>query len=390
MTSVSVLLLLLFSIINVIFVALAFTVTTSTTTGRRQHHCHYQNHQGRLYTMNPQRPAVAKQDVPPNENTHDDTATTASTASTATSTTTATINNSHNHTKPEATVKIIVYGIRHGRSMSNEWMTGDNEWGNPTFNDRNNIRDSPLSEHGIRQAQLLCQQFFQEISALTMKNDSNNKNPKCSDHWLCHVDMILVSPLTRCLQTYQYAIEPLLPMVASFKSFPRPYVNPLLSERLYSRSEMGRSVLELQTEFPQMDWSFFDISEDKTIGQSNNIWWYDPTVPTPFNTNVDDNNCKTVSDSHTTTSEELTNEWRPYGDGQFYTCPGEPELIFQRRMEALRLWIYQKILAEIQQPDKAKEEPITMNVLTIGHWGVYRYFTNGMEMENCQICTFEL
>ena len=390
MTSLSVLLLLLFSIIDVIFVVLAFTVTTSTTTGRRQHHGHYQNHQGRLYTMNPQRPAAAKQDVPPNENTHDDTATTASTASTVTSTTTATINNSHNHTKPEATVIFIVYGIRHGRSMSNEWMTGDNEWGTPTFNDRNNIRDSPLSEHGIRQAQLLCQQLFLEISALTMKNDSNNKNPKCSDHWLCHVDMILVSPLTRCLQTYQYAIEPLLPMVASFKSFPRPYVNPLLSERLYSRSEMGRSVLELQTEFPQMDWSFFDISEDKTISQSNNIWWYDPTVPTPFNTNVDDNNCKTVSDSHTTTSEELTNEWRPYGDGQFYTCPGEPELIFQRRMEALRLWIYQKILAEIQQPDKAKEKPITMNVLTIGHWGVYRYFTNGMEMENCQICTFEL
>ena len=387
MTSLSVLLLLLFSIIDVIFVVLAFTVTTSTTTGRRQHHCHYQNHQGRLYTMNPQRPAAAKQDVPPNENTHDDTATT---ASTATSTTIATINNSHNHTKPEATVIFIVYGIRHGRSMSNEWMTGDNEWGNPTFNDRNNIRDSPLSEHGIRQAQQLCQQLFQEFSALTMKNDSNNKNPKCSDHWLCHVDMILVSPLTRCLQTYQYAIEPLLPMVASFKSFPRPYVNPLLSERLYSRSEMGRSVLELQTEFPQMDWSFFDISEDKTIGQSNNIWWYDPTVPTPFNTNVDDNNCKTVSDSHTTTSEELTNEWRPYGDGQFYMCPGEPELIFQRRMEALRLWIYQKILAEPQEPNKAKEEPNTMNVLTIGHWGVYRYFTNGMEMENCQICTFEL
>ena len=78
-------------------------------------------------------------------------------------------------------------------------------------------------------------------------------------------------------------------------------------------------------------------------------------------------------------------------------CPGEPDIVFQRRMEALRMWIYNN--AQRQQNDdetssctvsSPSTESKIINVLTIGHWGVYKYFTHGMEIENCQVSSFEL
>ena len=300
--------------------------------------------------------------------------------------------------KQRGAVKVVVYGIRHGRSLSNEWMNGENEWGTATYNDRNNIRDSPLSEHGINQAKDLYQQLHKEITDMT-KHNSNGNN----DHWMCHIDLIVVSPLTRCLQTYQYAIEPLLPVISSMASLQpqyqeykhqkllRPFVHPLLAERLYSVSEMGRSVLELQSEFPNMDWSYFGKDP-------NDIWWYDPTIATPYNTirpSRTDDDVKMHDNTKDVLQIEEYKEWRPYGEGQFYMCAGEPDIVFQRRMEALRLWINDKVCEDIPpvQPSRTSipsTKPRILNVLTIGHWGVYKYFTNGMEMENCQICTVEL
>ena len=334
-------------------------------------------------------------------------------------------NNNDNDAKPpnEAAVKIVVYGIRHGRSLSNEWMMKDeNEWGSATYNDRNNIRDSPLSEHGIYQAQQLYQRLRNELNNATTTATHN--------HWLYHVDMILISPLTRCLQTYQYAIAPLL-LLSSFddsavssvqqppsrrrRRQPAVYVHSLLTERLYSLSEMGRSVRELQTEFPDMDWSYFDSNtnnnndDDDDDTKNNDIWWYDPTVATPCNTIHQ--NC---NDGHNNKNDdgnrgpglllEKYKEWRPHGDGQFYMCPGEPEIVFQRRMEALRLWIYNhhvkladqfgdvptKEINSSSSNSESTTEPRIVNVLTIGHWGVYKYFTNGSELQNCQKCKFEL
>ena len=166
---------------------------------------------------------------------------------------------------------------------------------------------------------------------------------------------------------------------------------------------MGRPVVALQSEFPNMDWSYFEKDP-------NTVWWYDPTIPTPYNLIPKRNaDSKINGNVRTELQIEEYEEWRPYGDGQFYMCPGEPEGVFQRRMEALRLWIYDTARAELldeegdenavddapPSPRKSdtsnpSTEPRTVNVLTIGHWGVYKYFTNGTELENCQICTVDL
>ena len=159
---------------------------------------------------------------------------------------------------------------------------------------------------------------------------------------------------------------------------------------------MGRPASDLQNEFPNMDWSYFH-NDPNTV-----IWWYDPTIPTPFNT-IRKTTTSTADDGYDDLNVngnvnpdgeiEEYHEWRPQGDGQLYMCPGEPDMVFQRRMEALRMWIYNNALRQ-QNDDETISSPSTeskiINVLTIGHWGVYKYFTDGMEMENCQVSSFEM
>jgi broad specificity phosphatase PhoE len=259
--------------------------------------------------------------------------------------------------KSSTTSRTMVYGIRHGRSVSNEWMQGVNEWGAPTYNDTYNVPDAPLSPTGVQQASDLAEVLRQELHIERQ-------------HWLSQVELIIVSPLTRCLQTYHLAVHPVissLPSTNLSNQMPLVIANPLLAERVYSISESGRPVQQLRSEFPQIDWSYFDHDRD----DNSNRWWYDPTVPTPYNT-VEANVVGALSNS---TSSLQYQEWRPYGDGQVYSLPGEPEDVFIKRMEALRKWL-------VARPER--------HILTVAHWGVYRYLMDGTELENCQVCSFEL
>jgi broad specificity phosphatase PhoE len=280
----------------------------------------------------------------------------------------------------KATTATTVYGIRHGTSVSNEWMTGPNAWGAPTYDDRLNIADSPLSAAGMAQAKALYQTWQDELQ---QRNDDNDDN--IPPHWLSKVQLIVLSPLTRCLQTYQYAIQPLFSSLwkrddaDQSRPPPRVVVQPLLAERLYTRSETGRPVSTLRREFPgsEIDWSLLpehDAAQQQLPATAavpvphdlssvpDGCWWYHPLVPTRFTANV-----------------SLVQEWRPHDQGQVYgDVAGEPLVVFERRMQALSHWLQ----CEQQQPE-------TRCILTVGHWGVYRHLAS-IELDNGQMCCFTL
>ena len=71
-----------------------------------------------------------------------------------------------------------------------------NQWGDPTFHDDISLVDAPLSESGIHQVQTSLPRQFQG-------------NPQLFN-LLQEAQLVVISPLTRCLQTYQYGVEPVL------------------------------------------------------------------------------------------------------------------------------------------------------------------------------------
>ena len=115
------------------------------------------------------------------------------------------------------------------------------------------------------------------------------------------VDLVVVSPLRRALQTYDLGLRPHLqdrniPVVAL----------PHAAERLYLISDVGSPVQELEKEFPYVN---FDEIEDPT-----RPWWWTP-----------------AGGAYT--------EWRPVGRRQRYACPGEPAADFAARMQRFQEWL---------------------------------------------------
>lgn len=252
----------------------------------------------------------------------------------------------------------VLYGIRHGLSVSNEWMRREgNAWGSPAYNDEHNIPDAPLSETGIQQARALCQQL-QSQQPEEQANGCTSTN-----NWLDKVQLIVVSPLTRCLQTYQHALEP----IENLRDIP-VLALPLLTERVYSISETGRPVSQLQVEFPHIDWSEFDTLPWTNVKDG---WWYDPTMASPFAVPTTNAACKVKQQRNNVG----TDEWRPTGQGQRYLAAGEPKPVFERRMAALHQWL-------VDRPERY--------ILAVSHWGVLRHFTDGQELDNCQVCTMKV
>jgi broad specificity phosphatase PhoE len=212
---------------------------------------------------------------------------------------------------------VVVWGIRHGQSEENERMhasTG-NEWGDPTYRDDVTLRDTILSAKGKSQCESLSTKF-RDLSA-----DLPN---------LSEVDVILVSPLRRCLQTYFYSLAPALERLFPDGNGPRIIVQPLATERVYTVSDIGSSVHaeDVLNDFKKLiqadsgsyytspdlwDWS---LLPQKATDGSQTPWWF--TV------------------DKTTTDYE---EWRPHGEGQWYAVPGEPSDAFASRMRRFIQWI---------------------------------------------------
>jgi broad specificity phosphatase PhoE len=208
--------------------------------------------------------------------------------------------------------------IRHAKSVANEFMAQPgNTWGEATFSDDANLRDAPLSETGIQQC--VDSLHFQ------LKDEFVE--------FLEQVELVVCSPLTRCLETFTKGVEPKLRQYHGDKKKIPLLAVPYLTERIYTASDTGSHISDLQTKFPSVDFS-----------ECPNGWWYSQEYPE-------------------------SEEWRPYGQGQWYAVPGEPSAHFEERMLILDQWIRNR-------PER--------NILLVAHWGVLRHLTSGTEWENAQ------
>jgi broad specificity phosphatase PhoE len=245
----------------------------------------------------------------------------------------------------------VVYCIRHGQSISNEWMErSGNEWGCPNYNDYNgNVRDAPLSKLGLEQARSLT--WEQLPSSLSPVNNNNNSN---------RIQLVVVSPMTRCLETLFHSS-----WLSVLETTTPAIVLPLATERVYSVSEIGRTKAELQQAFPteHLDWS--NLPE-------HDPWWYTGTTTMTPTTNHNDEHNK-----YAATTPNDDDEWRPHDHGQVYAVPGEPMAHFEERMNALRNWLV------TQRPEQC--------ILLITHWGVIDHLSGGtLKVANGQMARLEL
>jgi broad specificity phosphatase PhoE len=274
----------------------------------------------------------------------------------------------------EASLKQIVL-IRHGQTYMNELIGGGGiTFGQPNFTDifhdpedQKKYHDSPLSDVGIQQARSLNSKLrdlkdnkpgaFNALGLSQSFHSDRNKD-KCTNviniHFLDAMDLVVVSPLTRALQTlelslYEHIINrndnrPNVPIVAM----------AAVAERLYLVSDLGKPRSELKSNYPFVDFdTAFSINCVTEVDCSNekehlDTWHFCPT--------------KQLEDRYT--------EWRPHGQGQLYACVGEPSEHFDRRMSNFYYWL------------ESREERC---IAIVCHAGVIDWMTSGQQFSNCEL-----
>eukprot|EP01023_Acetabularia_acetabulum_P019361 TRINITY_DN19853_c0_g1_i8.p2 TRINITY_DN19853_c0_g1~~TRINITY_DN19853_c0_g1_i8.p2 ORF type:complete len:163 (-),score=11.93 TRINITY_DN19853_c0_g1_i8:134-622(-) len=124
------------------------------------------------------------------------------------------------HQKMDSHIQLgdkVVYIMRHGTTHMNEWLH-ENQY-NSCFDPM--MYDTRLSERGV-------------LGAKRMAATTAHLNPK--------PEVIIASPLTRALQTVEFAFADVdCPRIAE----------PLGREKIFHASDIGRSPYELQQEFPK-------------------------------------------------------------------------------------------------------------------------------------------
>eukprot|EP00980_Cylindrotheca_fusiformis_P019706 scaffold6881_cov126-Cylindrotheca_fusiformis.AAC.3 len=239
--------------------------------------------------------------------------------------------------------KRIVF-IRHGRTYMNDFIGGIN-YGSPNFTDvfpeanEDKYKDSPLTRNGIDQAKQLDSMLIALCNGEENARQAAKKRLSLSDQdatFLLGLELVLVSPLTRALQTleiglYQTIRDRKVPVMAL----------PLATERVYLISDIGKAQNELKEAYKYVD---FDTAFPR--GQMK-PWYFTP-------------------------SDELAEnyvEWRPSGEGQVYACLGEPQDYFDRRMSELYSFL-----------DGRPESTIAL----VCHAGVIDWFVRDI-FENCEL-----
>lgn len=214
--------------------------------------------------------------------------------------------------------KQIVF-VRHSITYMNEYLGRSLQFGAPGFTDvfsenerAQKYQDSPLSPDGIK---LVQRELARQPPAFV--NDQE-------------IELVVVSPLKRALQTYDLGLRPHLehrniPVVAL----------PDAAERLYLISDVGSDVKQLQQEYPYVN---FDHLSDESK------WWWTPPQDGSYT------------------------EWRPVGKKQRYACPGEPIADFEARMQRLREWLHGR-------PEQ--------KIVVVCHHGVIEFLID-MDFDNCQ------
>jgi broad specificity phosphatase PhoE len=325
-------------------------------------------------------------------------------------------------TTSASTTTTVIYGVRHACSIANEYLKQKgNEWGDATFRDDVMLRDARLSDKGFAQVDKLSQRLLRELKESSSSSSSNSG----SQHWLNQVELVVVSPLTRCLQTWEGACRPALvaaleaykqqqqqqqqasslttpktttttatlsSLSSSLSSLPlreddaeksesttssparrrkklpiQVIVLPLASERVYTAGETGSSVQELRSEFAD-DTSSATKTDTLVTDWSAFDNYINDDAPWWYHEN-DDN------DLDGDDKKKIYDEWRPHGQGQYYAVPGEPWEIFDGRMKRFKEWLQQR--------------PETC-ILVVSHWGVLNHLTGGQDLKNCGLVHMEM
>jgi broad specificity phosphatase PhoE len=304
--------------------------------------------------------------------------------------------------------------VRHGLTEMNERLRVM-PWYSENFED-GALWDTRLSQAGVEQAKERHRQLLSDEDLQ-------------AQYYFNHIEVLLASPLTRALHTAEIVFsheETLLPNIPKL-------AHPLLAERLYLSSEVGRCSSELKKEFT--DWDFSAVP----AGQP---WWYvhgkstqavvfgeyakrgqcgfmgnsssassAPIINADNDVGSDSNSNRNSGiegspgtevtagsggDSYTATqasaetpttittaddpssasaisSTELTvAEHPPYVEWRpegRYCCEGEPKEVFTNRMATLREFLRQR-------PERY--------IAVVAHWGVLKALT-GREFENCEV-----
>lgn len=208
--------------------------------------------------------------------------------------------------------KEIVF-VRHGKTEMNE-KTEEISFFSPDFVDVG-LWDTRLSKTGLIKAK--------EVHHNLLENGHEEFD-------FNKVETLYASPLTRALHTAEIVFNHKKSVLSC--DVPKK-AHPLLRERLYMSSEVGRPKTVLETEFPH--WDFAHVPEDE--------WWY----------------------THDDTDPYV--EWRP--PGTFNLCKGEPSEVFRQRMGDLRQWL-------LSRPEKC--------LAVVAHWGTLKALT-GLSFENCEL-----
>jgi broad specificity phosphatase PhoE len=262
------------------------------------------------------------------------------------------------------TQKTFIF-VRHGLTEMNERLQAM-PWYSDNFVD-GALWDTRLSSTGVQQAKDKHQQLVDGVFGDINLND---------------VEVLLASPLTRTLHTAELvfnARSDLLPEVPKI-------AHPLLRERLYLSSEVGRCSSELQKEFP--GWDFSAVAP-------GHAWWFvhpgcvDASCETPprgdtagsgtghtMVTSPAASLAPTPPHIHTRTAERMRQlhssehapyvEWRPEGQ---YCCEGEPKEVFAQRVAELREYL-------LSRPEHC--------LAVVTHWGILKALT-GREFHNCEM-----
>lgn len=245
--------------------------------------------------------------------------------------------------------KRIIF-IRHGKTYMNELIGGGGiTFGQPDFtdifhdaDDQKKYHDSPLSEVGIQQAQSLNSKLRDLKEKKEGASDALGLSE--STDFLDDLDLVVVSPLTRALETlelslYEHIVDRDVPILAVASA----------AERLYLVSDLGKPRSELRPKYPYVDFDSAFSSDHKTNEEDHlDVWHFLPT--------------KELKDEYV--------EWRPHGQGQLYACLGEPSEQFDRRMSNFYYWL------------ESREEKC---IAIVCHAGVIEWMTSGQQYANCEL-----
>lgn len=259
--------------------------------------------------------------------------------------------------------KRIVF-IRHGCTYMNEYLGRGHEFGSPNFSDvfesaedQDKYRDSKLSPLGVTQAKALSERLSKQRDSRERQQSAWNRlqpgtDSKEANYFLpSDLDLIVLSPLTRALQTFELGLRPVLQDCK-----PKIVALPLAAERVYLISDHGRIRSELESHWGN-DICFdacFRLNNDKLMEE----WWF----------GLDDRRAHPHAIPTGVTSKSYE-EWRPSSQNQRYACPGEDHESFEKRMRKLYQWL---------------EERPESTIALVCHWGVIDWFLD-REFMNCEV-----